>query len=725
MEELETKSLVSILQRALFYESQYRNALVSDAISYYDCNLSKDLIETDIFFKNEEGEFCSSLELVGLTAPCKFSEFLNRWIKKFIHPEYITKYPFLTDVRKELLLSFELGQRDFIIEYWYHSPLGKKLFLNQRYLLTQNESGDICALSIVKNETRSRTEEDKLHREELEQYAFYDPITHGYNYIKFKRELDLFSQEGSIVAIDIHDFKVINSICGISVGDSVISRIWQVITDSLDFKHHDMAGHINADHFIAFINTFDQEEIITKLKSISFALKFISAEMSIPVVLPYFGVSKWIPGKKIELAYSEAIAAKKKAKDQQNINYSFFEEKDNIRLIRDKMILDSFETALANKEFKIWYQPKYNPYNHTLVGAEGLVRWIRNGKIFVSPADFIPLLERNGLIMKFDEYIFRNVCLQQKKWRDAGKHLVPVSINLSRLSLYYENVVSEYKKISEDIGIEKDLLPIEITETAAVTNNEIEDIADKFYKAGFILHMDDFGSGYSSLATLNTMHFDTLKLDKSLIDYIGNFGGERLIEHTILLAKELGIHITAEGVETEQQVRFLRQIGCDSIQGYFYSKPIKPEKFELLLDEIKAEKNLPDYDFLNNHINAFKNSFTRTPLYTFVCNLTENTFYENTGSSNWMAETTIEGNNYEDCVNALAEKNISPGYREAYLDFMDRKKNIESYKNVDITRIFQYKRSYYGEEVIMRMITDTFKVDDSDDIWMYISVTMY
>ena len=135
------------------------------------------------------------------------------------------------------------------------------------------------------------------------------------------------------------------------------------------------------------------------------------------------------------------------------------------------------------------------------------------------------------------------------------------------------------------MGIEKDLLPIEITEPAAVTNNEIKDIAEAFYDAGFRLHMDDFGSGYSSLATLNILHFDTLKLDKSLIDYIGNYGGDRLLEHTILLAKDLGMHVTAEGVENTNQVTFLKNIGCDSIQGYFYSKPLPLDKFEPLLRE--------------------------------------------------------------------------------------------------------------------------------------------
>ena len=218
-----------------------------------------------------------------------------------------------------------------------------------------------------------------------------------------------------------------------------------------------------------------------------------------------------------------------------------------------------------------------------MIGAEALVRWIKNGEFYVSPGEFIPLFENNGLIKKFDQYIFRNVCMQLKEWLNEGKKVVPVSVNLSRVSLYYKDVVSIFSHIAESVGIDKKLVPIEITETAAITNSSIKNIAKAFTDAGFILHMDDFGSGYSSLSTLNTMQFETWKLDKSLIDFIGNYGGERLIVHVVQLAKELGIFVTAEGVETKEQTEFLIEIGCDSIQGYYYSKPVAKDAFERLI----------------------------------------------------------------------------------------------------------------------------------------------
>lgn len=582
-----TNNNQNVLKRALYYESQYRNAILSNAISFYDANLSKDIIESDIFYKTPDGSLKSSLDRIGMTFPCKFSDFINNWISDMVSSENKSKIPSLKDVRQTLLDYYNEGKREYVVNYWADVGNGRRLYLNQSFLLTKDENGDIWGLSIVKDHTSIQINEEENRRKELEQYAFYDPITKGHNYIKFKANLKSRHIPGSIISIDIHSFKIINSVCGIIKGDQVIEAIWNAISNALDFKGGDLAGHINADHFIMFVPTDDEEAIIRKLKNITLALNFISGELEVPQLLPYYGVSKWNPEKRIELSYSESVVAKHNAKKLQKTNYAFFDETDTERLIKEKAIVEGFEPALLKKEFKIWYQPKYNPADGELVGAEALVRWQKEDGTFVSPGDFIPIFEKNGMIRTFDEYIFTNVCRQQKKWKDQNKILVPVSINLSRISLYYKKIVAEYKKISEEIGIEKELLPIEITESAAVTNNEIKEIADAFYEAGFRLHMDDFGSGYSSLATLNIMHFDTLKLDKSLIDYIGNYGGDRLLEHTILLAKDLGMHVTAEGVEDSNQVSFLKELGCDSIQGYFYSKPLPLEKFELLLEDKK------------------------------------------------------------------------------------------------------------------------------------------
>jgi EAL domain-containing protein (putative c-di-GMP-specific phosphodiesterase class I) len=377
--------------------------------------------------------------------------------------------------------------------------------------------------------------------------------------------------------MDIHSFKVVNSICGTTTGDEILREIWKCIVNNIG--KNDLAGHINADHYIIFYATEDKALVSERLEMITLQLCRRSAELNVPQQLPYFGISIWKPEKRIEQIYNEANIARHEVKTRKDINHAFFSQDDAERILREKQMEDAFEISIRSKRFEVWYQPKYNPDTEEVVGAEALVRWRNTDGTLVSPGVFIPLFERNGMIRHLDEYVFRTVCTQQKHWQQEGCKIFPISVNLSRASLYFQNVVERYRKITEEIGVDPSYVPIEITETAALDDKSIRQLADHFYEAGFPLHIDDFGSGYSSFATLNVMHFDTLKLDKSLIDYIGNYGGDRMLEHTIALAKELGMHVTAEGVENHDQVTFLQKLNCDSIQGFYFSKPLPVEEF--------------------------------------------------------------------------------------------------------------------------------------------------
>lgn len=416
---------------------------------------------------------------------------------------------------------------------------------------------------------------------ELERMAYVDSVTGGNNYESFKKKIRDFRQPGYLVSMDIHSFKIINSICGIIKGDETLKGIWKCIQEILE--NNDLAGHINADRFVIYSSGNDQGKTIRQLQQLEVMLAELSEKLKVPKLIPYFGVTKWKTDSKVEEAYSEANFAKNQIKDRKDISYQFYSHEDTVRMLEDKAMEDEFKHSLENNRFEVWYQPKYDPETERMVGAEGLVRWRDEKGTIIPPGKFIPLFERDGLIKVLDEYVFRKVCMQQLEWQKQGKEIIPVSINLSRASLYFDTVVSQYQQIADEIGVKTHLVPIEITESAAIDNDNIKGLADKFHDNGFPLLVDDFGSGYSSLATLNMKCFDTLKIDKSLIDYIGDFSGERLLEHTILLAKELGLCVTAEGVEREEQVDFLKQMKCDSIQGYYYSRPLPKDEFEKLL----------------------------------------------------------------------------------------------------------------------------------------------
>lgn len=422
---------------------------------------------------------------------------------------------------------------------------------------------------------------ERKQRKELEKIAYTDNLTGGYNYAYFKEKVSRDDRIGYVVSMDVHAFKMINSVCGNEKGDEIIRAIHKWIIESV--SPEDLVAHINADRFVMFFPRLEKEVVIKKLTKINETIVNETKRADVPQLSAYYGIAWYERGESVEKVFSDANFARDSIHDKKDTFYSFFDKYVTKNILEEKKIEDSFEPAISNHEFEVWYQPKFSPDTRKVVGAEALVRWRKSDGSLISPGRFIPIYENNGMIRILDEFVFREVCNEQKKLKESGVDVFPISVNLSRASLYSMNLVEHYKQIADEIGVDPSLVPIEITESAMIDDSSVKALADEFYQTGFPLHMDDFGSGYSSLASLNSMHFDTLKLDKSLIDYIGNFGGDKLIKHTIALAKDLGMHVTAEGVEQESQVLFLQELQCDSIQGFYYSRPLEQEAFEALL----------------------------------------------------------------------------------------------------------------------------------------------
>jgi len=479
--------------------------------------------------------------------------------KEFLEPELNKKRAYIHDYR-----IFRNGETRFM-----------------RYKIVKLNEGEELINAVVGFTDVTDDKQDKLER-----LAFFDQVTLGNNYNYYSERLKQENRKGYIVSLDIRDFKVVNNVCGIKQGDEVLREVNRILGRCISDGYY---AHVNGDHFVFFLPVENEDAVVTVINDITEAFEDLVETYDIPIISPYFGATMWKPGNRIQVLFSEANTAKHKIKPFKDINYGFYSEADNLEAIEIKKIEDAFYGAIKNKEFEIWFQPKYSPVDKELTGAEALVRWKKDGKI-VPPGKFIPIYERNGMIRELDEYVFTNVCIQQRKWINQLGKCVPVSVNLSRASLSWDGIVDNYKQIAEDVGIPAMIIPIEITESAAISNSDIKDLADRFFDAGFPLHIDDFGAGYSSLATLNLMRFDTLKLDKSLIDYIGEFGGDRLVKHTVALAKDLGLYVTAEGVEEESQLLFLKAVECDNIQGYIYSKPIVLSEFEDILKNDKLSE---------------------------------------------------------------------------------------------------------------------------------------
>jgi len=421
-------------------------------------------------------------------------------------------------------------------------------------------------------------------RQELFRLAYKDSITGGDNFSNFKEKAKKYENtEGYVIALDISEFKLVNNVCGNARGDEVLKAIWDVIMANCN--DNEQAARVNADRFVIFWIERSKKTVTYRIEKLINEIEGISEQLSVPRLYPVIGIRAVEKLDDADKRYGEALRAKALVKNRRDRHYAFYDEIDYDTIVENKKLENGFEKALADKKFEVWYQPKFNSHTGKIVGSEALIRWRADDGSLISPGRFIPLFEKNGNIIRLDEYVFREVCRQQKEWQKEGIQILPVSVNISRFSLYYSNVVEKYERIINYYDVDHKYVQIEITESAIIENTVIVELIHKFHDAGFDILLDDFGSGYSSLASLNQMPFDTIKLDKSLVDYVGNENGEKLLKFIVQLVQSLGMKITAEGVEYKEQLDFLENLNCDDIQGFYFSKPLMLADFSAKLTE--------------------------------------------------------------------------------------------------------------------------------------------
>lgn len=421
-------------------------------------------------------------------------------------------------------------------------------------------------------------------RQELFRLAYKDSITGGDNFSNFKEKAKKYENtEGYVIALDISEFKLVNNVCGNARGDEVLKAIWDVILANCN--DNEQAARVNADGFVIFWIESSKKTVTYRIEKLINEIEGISEQLSVPRLYPVIGIRAVEKLDDADKRYGEALRAKALVKSRRDRHYAFYDEIDYDTIVENKNLENGFEKALADKKFEVWYQPKFNSHTGKIVGSEALIRWRADDGSLISPGRFIPLFEKNGNIIRLDEYVFREVCRQQKEWQKEGIQILPVSVNISRFSLYYSNVVEKYERIINYYDVDHKYVQIEITESAIIENTVIVELIQKFHDAGFDILLDDFGSGYSSLASLNQMPFDTIKLDKSLVDYVGNENGEKLLKFIVQLVQSLGMKITAEGVEYKEQLDFLENLNCDDIQGFYFSKPLMLADFSAKLTE--------------------------------------------------------------------------------------------------------------------------------------------
>lgn len=291
--------------------------------------------------------------------------------------------------------------------------------------------------------------------------------------------------------------------------------------------------------------------------------------------------------------YDRANLAAKHCKGNYIRNYAFYTRQMSQEIEKEQRIVNSMKSALENHEFVVFYQPKYGLSDNQIAGAEALVRWKHPERGMISPGEFIPVFERNGFITKLDYYVWEQTCIQLRKWMDEGKNPLPISVNLSRISLYNKDIVNVICNLVDSYRIPRRLFQVELTESAYNTNPKaVQDMMQRLREEGFYILMDDFGSGYSSLNVLKDIVVDVLKMDMKFFAGDDREGrGENIMAAVIRMAKWLNMPVVAEGVERIEQVEFLRSIGCEYVQGYYFAKPMPVEEYEKLqFDRPHAER---------------------------------------------------------------------------------------------------------------------------------------
>ncbi|MCM1333798.1 MAG: GGDEF domain-containing phosphodiesterase [Bacteroides sp.] len=391
-------------------------------------------------------------------------------------------------------------------------------------------------------------------------------------------------EEIAFIQFDVERFKMINEIHGVEVGDELL----KFINDSLGVvcTEEQPFCRLTADVFMIVTPFASDEELVALIRRIE---SMLSGYKGIEYRL-VFGVAiaedRTIHTRRHG---DNASLARQLIKGNALNNVGFYNGRMKSELHKKQTIEEDMQKALLNNEFVMYLQPKHCISTGKIIGAEALARWIHPKKGMISPADFIPVFEENGFILKLDQFIWESACKKLRMWLDAGIDNVPVSINISCEYIRTFDIAKAISELIEKYAIPARLLELEITESAEAAG--IEEVVWKLKDAGFTMLMDDFGSGYSSLNMLKTTPFDILKIDRSFLSqFMESERGRKIISHTISMSRDIGLGIVAEGVETIEQAKFLRDCGCDTAQGFFYSKPIPADEFDRRLFEINGVK---------------------------------------------------------------------------------------------------------------------------------------
>lgn len=415
-------------------------------------------------------------------------------------------------------------------------------------------------------------------------YMTHDKLTKLYNkdyfYLKVRALLDEEENDKYyMICTDVKDFKLVNDVFGVDKGDDLLMKIAAMLRGIANCTDGIVYGRMSCDRFAICIpkENYNEEFLEQEVRKLGEVTKNKSYHIYIHVGV-YPIVDKTMD---ISVMCDRAYMTINSIKDSYTEAIAYYDEKLRESRLHEKRITGEFNEAIRKGQFCMFLQPQIDSYGNVR-GAEALVRWFHPERGIIPPLKFIGIFEKSGLIGNLDHHIWELACMQLKKWKDSGRENYHISVNISPRDFYFMDIYEIFTGLIEKYDILPGNLKLEITETAVMTDSKNNlKLIDRLREYGFSVEIDDFGSGYSSLNMLKEINADVLKVDMGFLEKTNNPDRSRAILSTIIaLSKQLGMEVVTEGVETEEQLEFLRDAGCDIFQGYLFDSPMMISDFE-------------------------------------------------------------------------------------------------------------------------------------------------
>ncbi len=473
-------------------------------------------------------------------------------------------------------------------------------FTEMKFYPIQFEDGEVVRALLVAKDVHDVIEKERQQQRIIKEtseslqtaqttlsHVIYDKLTGLFSKGYFNEQAGYLIQENPskefvFIAVNVDDFKSYNSIAGTPKGDEVIKFMASYLDEKLKNLPNTLYTRHNGASF-AIITEYNPEALLKFENNFIQALNNYSPDITIKLLFGEYIILDH--SEEITIIHDKAILATKTCKDHYGTHIAQYTEKMDEEVKLNRTLSQDMQKAIQNNEFLIYFQPKYDAQTLKISGAEALVRWNHKHQSILSPAIFIPLFEQNGFIRHLDFNILEQTCAFIKEHNIK----IPLSVNISRANIYSSDLRGKVMQVLEKYNVKPEQICLEFTESAYYNDiSTIQKILKQLQDSGLIISMDDFGTGYSSLSMLKNVNVNELKIDASFVDFV--HGDEKslfILEMIVQMSKKLNLHVTVEGIETLEQMKIVKELGCNTVQGYYMARPMPKDDFLKLLKEEK------------------------------------------------------------------------------------------------------------------------------------------